>query len=184
MSRRSSKRVEIPETELGSDKLTVTPKKGRKGPQVESTIAATDIETTSKAKANPKKQVIPELDTDDEPLVAALKQPATARKINRVRGKATAEEQEIPKQKTPAKRKVKAEDGADDTDRKTPKKRKTKEEKEAETMPLTARTVVATLKKAMHIGAHVSGAGGKFNHLRQLITLAHVTPNRGTKCSK
>lgn len=41
-----------------------------------------------------------------------------------------------------------------------PKKRKTKQEKEAEAMPLAGRTAVSSLKRAMYIGAHVSGAGG------------------------
>ncbi|CAM6109391.1 unnamed protein product [Calypogeia fissa] len=53
------------------------------------------------------------------------------------------------------------EDGADTPKAKT--KRKTKEEKEAEAMPLAARTSVETLKRAMYIGAHVSGAGGVHN---------------------
>lgn len=41
------------------------------------------------------------------------------------------------------------------------KKRKTKEEKDIDAMPLAVRTVVASLKHAMHIGAHVSAAGGE-----------------------
>ena len=40
------------------------------------------------------------------------------------------------------------------------KKRKTKAGKAADSMPLAARTPVASLKKAMYIGAHVSTAGG------------------------
>ncbi|KAK3941579.1 xylose isomerase-like protein [Diplogelasinospora grovesii] len=48
-----------------------------------------------------------------------------------------------------------------------PKKRKTKAEKEAEDMvPLAARTAVSSLKKAMYIGAHVSGAGGVHNSIQ------------------
>lgn len=44
----------------------------------------------------------------------------------------------------------------------TPKKRKTtKKDKEDDMAPLAARTAVSSLKKAMYIGAHVSGAGGK-----------------------
>lgn len=63
-----------------------------------------------------------------------------------------------PKSSTATKRKTtKEENGAS-----APKKRKTKEEKEAEAMPLAARTAVSSLKKAMYIGAHVSGAGGAF----------------------
>ena len=40
------------------------------------------------------------------------------------------------------------------------KKRKTKAEKEEDAMPLAPRTVVTTLQKGVHIGAHVSAAGG------------------------
>lgn len=46
-------------------------------------------------------------------------------------------------------------------DKPQPKKRKTKKEKEDEAMPLAERTAIASLKRAMYIGAHVSGAGGK-----------------------
>ena len=45
---------------------------------------------------------------------------------------------------------------------KAPKKRKTKAAKADEpTMPLAERTPIASLKKAMYLGAHVSAAGGK-----------------------
>ncbi|KAK4186155.1 xylose isomerase-like protein [Podospora australis] len=45
-----------------------------------------------------------------------------------------------------------------------PKKRKTAAKKQAEDeIPLAARTAVTSLKKAMYIGAHVSGAGGVQN---------------------
>lgn len=43
------------------------------------------------------------------------------------------------------------------------KKRKTKG-KEEDSMPLASRTAVSSLKSAMHIGAHVSAAGG-LSHL-------------------
>lgn len=42
-----------------------------------------------------------------------------------------------------------------------PKKRKTKKDKEDDMAPLAARTAVSSLNKAMYVGAHVSGAGGK-----------------------
>jgi AP endonuclease-1 len=40
------------------------------------------------------------------------------------------------------------------------KKRRTKAEKEEDAMPLAPRTAVASLQNQMHIGAHVSAAGG------------------------
>jgi hypothetical protein len=72
--------------------------------------------------------------------------------------------------KPAAKRKVKDEDEDEDDEeerviekpeKKVAKKRKTKEDKETDTMPLAARTAIATLKKKMYIGAHISSAGGK-----------------------
>lgn len=50
-----------------------------------------------------------------------------------------------------------------ETDKKpAPKKRKIKgAAKEEDNMPLAERTVIASLKRSMYIGAHVSGAGGK-----------------------
>lgn len=46
----------------------------------------------------------------------------------------------------------------------TPKKRKTKKDNVNDMAPLAARTAVSSLKKAMYVGAHVSGAGGRQNH--------------------
>jgi AP endonuclease 1 len=80
---------------------------------------------------------------------------------------------ESPKVKAKSKRKIEVDEGVEqEVDiKKVKKKRKTKEEKEAEAMPLAARTSIQTLKKAMYIGAHVSGAGGKHFHL----TYQHLT---------
>lgn len=49
---------------------------------------------------------------------------------------------------------------ADEVKKPAPKKRKTKKDKEKDMAPLAERTAVSSLKKAMYIGAHVSGAGG------------------------
>lgn len=56
--------------------------------------------------------------------------------------------------------------GEDDADEEEdnkpkPKKRRTKKDKEDDAMPLAERTAVSSLNRAMYIGAHVSGAGGK-----------------------
>lgn len=53
------------------------------------------------------------------------------------------------------------EEEQDEKEKPGPKKRKTKKDKEADAMPLAARTAVSSLKRAMFIGAHVSGAGGQ-----------------------
>lgn len=73
----------------------------------------------------------------------------------------------VTKKTTTVKRKLKDEGEEEEdeegiTEKKVTKKRKTKEEKDAETMPLVDRTLVSTLKKAVHIGAHVSAAGGTY----------------------
>ncbi|KAH7034975.1 xylose isomerase-like protein [Microdochium trichocladiopsis] len=54
-----------------------------------------------------------------------------------------------------------------------PKKRKTKG-KEEDTMPLTERTAITALKKAMYIGAHVSSAGGVQNSVGNAV---HIGAN-------
>ncbi|ROW10848.1 hypothetical protein VPNG_05344 [Cytospora leucostoma] len=91
------------------------------------------------------------------------------------------------KKRKAAQPKVKAEEGehecdshgeeADEEEEKskpTPKKRKTKKEKEDEAMPLAQRTVVSSLKRAMYIGAHVSGAGGVQNSITNAV---HIGAN-------
>ncbi|KAG9241638.1 DNA lyase [Calycina marina] len=124
------------------------------------------IATTEKSKT--------EIESDDEPLVSSQGKKTPAKS----RSKATSSEQEDSKidvgkdnaeavdgieetvKNEPKKRKSNAGDGDEEKTKKQPKKRKTKEEKETESMPLATRTAVETLKKAMHLGAHVSGAGG------------------------
>ncbi|RAL59656.1 hypothetical protein DID88_000289 [Monilinia fructigena] len=78
------------------------------------------------------------------------------------------------------KRKLKKEDKDEDEDeqdreiigeKKAIKKRKTKEDKDAETMSLAGRTLVSTLKKAVHIGAHVSAAGGVQNSVTNSLRI-------------
>ncbi|KAJ4421995.1 DNA-(apurinic or apyrimidinic site) lyase [Gnomoniopsis sp. IMI 355080] len=52
-----------------------------------------------------------------------------------------------------------------------PKKRKSKKDKEDDMAPLAARTAVSSLKKAMYIGAHVSGAGGVQNSITNAVQI-------------
>ncbi|KFY93382.1 hypothetical protein V500_03731, partial [Pseudogymnoascus sp. VKM F-4518 (FW-2643)] len=65
----------------------------------------------------------------------------------------------------PLKRKIKDEDSDVDEKivekpaKKPVKKRKTKEDTENDAMPVAACTAVATLKRKMYIGAHISAAG-------------------------
>ncbi|QDS78135.1 hypothetical protein FKW77_004544 [Venturia effusa] len=69
--------------------------------------------------------------------------------------------QEIIKSKSKAKRVVKKEKAGEDgtVETKVVRKKKTKEEKEAEAMPLLARTIGSTIV----VGAHISSAGGVQN---------------------
>ncbi|TVY27878.1 DNA-(apurinic or apyrimidinic site) lyase [Lachnellula hyalina] len=166
MPRRSSRKSEkeIIETVI-SEGTSTTPKEGRKSLKVEANEAVTKVSPTKSAKKKIKKEVEideEEDDTQETPVVP---------KINRVKSKTVVkEETEQKPKKTPAKRKAKTEEDEDDAnDTKVKKKRKTKEEKEAEAMPLATRTVVSTLKQAMHIGAHVSAAGGVQNSLNNSL---------------
>jgi len=107
-----------------------------------------------------------------------------AQKVNgaaaKVKAKATKTKAEAvtPKKKEAAGKKRKAADDTEGEDHEcdshneaepvekekpAPKKRKTKKDKEAEAMPLAQRTTVSSLKRAMYIGAHVSGAGGEYH---------------------
>lgn len=163
MPRKSNKKIDDEVLDINATETIVTPNKGRKAVKVEATEVVAKVEKTSPAK--PRKKVKAETESDDEPLVTP-KKPSTSIKINRVKSKTVIEEEQAPKQKKAAtKRKAKTEDDEDDekeAEKKPVKKRKTKEEKEAEAMPLAPRTVIGSLKQAMHIGAHVSAAGGKF----------------------
>jgi AP endonuclease 1 len=159
MSRRLSKKTDnkIPESEPAD--TIATPKKGRKAVKVEEleVVAKSPTKTTKK-----KAKAVIEYEENVEELKDSPKI-----KIKSVKAKAVLEEEKAPKpKKASAKRKPKAEDDDEEDDegeKKVTKKRKTKEEKEAENMPLAPRTAIGTLKKAMHIGAHVSGAGGSFS---------------------
>lgn len=148
MPRRSGRNTDTQVTETNSTEAVVSPKKGRVLVKVEAAAeVVTKVEEPSPAKSL-RKKVKAEIASESESLDTAPKALADIK----------------TKQKAP-KRKAKTEDGDEDEDahdKKTPKKRKTKGEKEAEAMPLAVRTVIATLKHAMHIGAHVSGAGGEF----------------------
>lgn len=135
------------------------PKKGRKTAKV---AAAPKVEKSIPAKTT--KKVKAEAASDEEDISKSAEAPAKIT-INRVKAKAVLEAEQAPKpkpKKAPAKRKAKVEDEEDEEgeDNKVKKKRKTKEEKEAEAMPLAERTAIGVLKKSMHIGAHVSAAGG------------------------
>lgn len=183
MSRRTRHKIDyrIPDEE-SSEEIAApisTPQKGRKVVKVESTKVAV---TTKVEKSTPtkSKKVKAEFDPQEGDLAVPGK-PPTKVKVSQVKVEAVLEGESAPKtKKTPApKRKAKTEDDEDEDeneegvgDNKVKKKRKTKQEKEAEAMPLAERTLIGALKKAMHIGAHVSAAGGAyFSTLHSLTSL-------------
>lgn len=171
MAPRASRKTRTDPTEAEVTAIVTTKqvspaKNGRKKVEVDQvveTVTAKIPDRTSKKKVNYEEPDASEGEEEEEE--EKPQKPATPvkREINSVKGKATIEAAKNAKEKkAPAKRKVKAEetDGDDADEVKPKKKRKTKEEKEAEAMPILPRTAVSSLMKAMHIGAHVSGAGG------------------------
>jgi AP endonuclease-1 len=173
MPRRSSKRTEIEISEIESSEAVITPKKGRGAVEVETQTVENwtgKVEITTKTEKSSKPRILPELKLEidsDEELLATPKKSLAKSKVNGITPDQLSNlEADSKPKKALAKRKVKIEDNDDDTEeKKAPKKRKTKEEKEAEAMPLAARALIGSLKQAMYIGAHVSGAGGKFLYI-------------------
>lgn len=160
MSRRLSRKADNQISEADSADIVATPKRGQK------TVKVEEIQVTTKSPAKSTKKRVKAETLHEEENIEESKGSSEI-KINRAKAEVVLEEEKAPKsKKASAKRKSKAvDDEEDDKDagkKKVTKKRKTKEEKEAEAMPLAARTVIAGLKKAMQIGAHVSAAGGTF----------------------
>ncbi|KAI1329565.1 xylose isomerase-like protein [Xylariaceae sp. FL0255] len=82
---------------------------------------------------------------------------------------------ESPAPSSVRKRKTADEDQVEDTKPvAAPKKRKRTANKAQDEMPLAERTAIASLKKAMYIGAHVSGAGGVQNSITNTV---HIGAN-------
>lgn len=158
MSRRSNRKTGNPEAEPSFTISSVSPGLAKRTKTGTVKIEVDEVVTNARSPAKPsrKKAKKEESEAELEIPIEPIK-----RKINSVKGKATLEAL-ANGQKPSVKRKAKGEpddeNGGNET--KTKKKRMTKEEKEAEAMPILPRTAVSALKKAMYIGAHVSGAGG------------------------
>ena len=130
----------------------------RSSRKAEVTIVDDNIKSSPVPPRTPPKGV--KLKVESSETVVAISDKPSKPIIKRVKAKSVLEASE-PSTTKSGKRKVKTEDGEETADStQTKKKRKTKEEKEAEAMPLAARTAVGSLEKLMHIGAHVSAAGG------------------------
>jgi AP endonuclease-1 len=171
MSRRSSRRVkDIPsyeeevESTIKAIAVPIQPIQSLKGGR--KSVLSEQVLEQQTTTANPRTKIIVSVEESE----TALKEKRSPAKSIAKREATDAHNQTIsnsaPKTKAIAntKRKVKVdEENIQDIDeKKVTKKRKTKEDKEAESMPLAARTSISTLKKAMYIGAHVSAAGGEF----------------------
>jgi AP endonuclease-1 len=182
MSRRSSRKVntvpsyaevdEIPKQTATEKVEKRSPNRKAHRPIDEDQIGITTESVTSKAvKIKQTDKAVATVEA-----VTAVKVEKSPRK-RKIKKEADASDGDIQKpiplgsaestKKAKAKRKAEAgeEAGQEPDSKKVKKKRKTREEKEAEAMPLAARTSIQSLKKAMYIGAHVSGAGGKYSHL-------------------
>jgi AP endonuclease-1 len=170
MLRRPSSKIDAEIAEAASITTPSTLKKQRASMKVEVGKVAAKVEEASPRKSR-NKEVKTEMDVDEKSLDNE-KESTLAIKINRVKAKAAPKEAQEPKER-PRKRTATADDDLNPEENranKTTKKRKTKEEKDREAMPLAARTAVTSLKHAMHIGAHVSAAGGEY-HIRVKIIL-------------
>ena len=133
----------------------------------EGTLAVQGIEEASKKISKGAKSEVVE-EEEDQPVTISPSKNRRKRKEREVKVEYKVEEPlvepesiESPKRKRETKQALvedEEEDGAieEGTGKKVKRKRKTKEEKEAEAMPLAART--ASLR--MYIGAHVSSAKG------------------------
>ncbi|KAI3329336.1 AP endonuclease [Xylariaceae sp. AK1471] len=142
------------------------PRKAKRAAVVETsttevTVSKTDGTSTVESKARVTKrkvaETIPETDlTSEEESKPTKKRKAAAVKVKvkeEEEDSAAAEEpKSAPKKRRTAKAKAKAEDS----------------------MPLAERTAIASLKKAMYIGAHVSSAGGVQNSITNTV---HIGAN-------
>jgi AP endonuclease-1 len=161
MPRRPSHKIGTEAVGTDSAKLTTIPKKRQPVVRVVAIEVDATVQPTPSAKS--PKTVKTEVGLDSESLDTD-QESGSGIKIQRVKVKESLEKAQAPKQR-PRKRTATVDDDEDSADgkkaKKATKKRKTEKEKEVEAMPLAIRTAVATLKHAMHVGAHISAAGGK-----------------------
>ncbi|CAJ2501993.1 Uu.00g048460.m01.CDS01 [Anthostomella pinea] len=137
------------------------PRKAKKA--VAETVATTEVasETNGTTKVEAKTRVtkrritetVPKLEV---PEIEEKPQPTRKRKAAKVKVEEDEEEEPAKEEPKPA------------------KKRRTAKPKIEDIMPLAKRTVIASMKKAMHIGAHVSSAGGVQNSIHNAV---HIGAN-------
>lgn len=162
MPRRPSSKIDSGVEETEGSAVTSTLKKRQTTVKAEPAKQEAEIIQHSPAKIRNKLAKV-NVDFDNRSLISG-KESISSIKINRVKAKAAPEETKDAKQR-PRKRTATADDDEDSDEKKANtviKRRKTKAERESEAMPLALRTAVRSLKHAMHIGAHVSAAGGQY----------------------
>lgn len=109
-------------------------------------------------KARAKSSAV-DLSSDEETLPVKTNG-KTGKKGTPVKVKLEVEEKVITKRKSVVEFEAEPDGSTEGAKKPAAKKRKTKAEKAEDNMPLAARTAIASMKRAMYIGAHVSGAGG------------------------
>lgn len=139
-------------------------------PETKTTAAAP--KKTRTAAASKRKAATADSDVDEE---------ETEVKSEGSEAEDTKATKATPKARS-TKRKAVAEDDDEvvkaEKDIKPVKKTRTAKTKIEDIMPLAKRTAVSSLKQAMYIGAHVSGAGGKDKNISIYIFSNHILPCR------
>jgi len=168
--------------EFESEGLKPAAAKKRKVDVAEKAVAPTSGKVARTSKGRTVKKAVKDEDEDEEDVKPAPKrQPRkkVAVKEEDEEGEAEAigdlkpAPKKQPRKKAAVKKETAEADGDDTSIAKPAKaKRKTKEEKEAEAMPLAARTIGHKL----FIGAHVSSAGGQYFSRIQLYSIIHGSP--------
>jgi hypothetical protein len=170
--------------EFESEGLKPVAAKKRKVDVAEKAVAPTSgkVARTSKGRTVKKEVEDEDEDEDEEDVKPAPKrQPRNEVAVKEEDKEGEAEAigdlkpapKKQPRKKAAVKKETAEADGDDTSIAKPAKaKRKTKEEKEAEAMPLAARTIGHKL----FIGAHVSSAGGQYSFRIELYSIIHDSP--------
>lgn len=122
---------------------------------VQATRVQKKVTTTAKLNGVGKVKVEAKVEEEETKKVVTSKRKAPAAVVKEEEDE---DDDEFKKEDSPVEQKTK---------KPAAKKRKIKED---DSMPLAARTPIASLKRAMYIGAHVSGAGGMLKSLILFIT--------------
>ncbi|KAI0196863.1 xylose isomerase-like protein [Astrocystis sublimbata] len=163
---RKAKGAAIVETKTTTAKVTAA--SSRATPKVESKTRVTKRKAIEESPEPEISSDEEEDEEEDEP------KPAKKRKTAATKTKTTPSKAEKEANLEP---KVEDEDSAAEEHKAAvPKKRRTTKAKgkDEDTMPLAERTAIASLKKAMYIGAHVSSAGGVQNSITNTV---HIGAN-------